>query len=291
MNDRPFAATGNLAARRRRERAFHWLCLAATTLGVVLLVLLLAGIWRDGASRLSWQFLHEFPSRFAHKAGVKSALWGTLWVISLTTLIAVPVGVAAAIYLEEFARRSRLNAFIQTNISNLAGVPSIVYGLLGLSLFVRGLGLGRTVLAASLTMALLILPTIVIASQEALRAVPSSLRQASLGLGASGWQTIRHQVLPVAFPGILTGVILSVSRAIGETAPLLTIGALVFVAFVPQGVMDGFTVLPIQIFNWSSRPQEAFHANAAAAIVVLLGVLLALNSVALTLRYRFRRML
>ena len=285
------ARTSNLAARKRKERVFAALCLAATATGVLLLALLLYGVLRDGIGRLDWAFVQAFPSRFARRAGIKAALYGTLWVISLTGLIAVPVGVAAAIYLEEYAAKNRLNAFIQTNIANLAGVPSVVYGLLGLALFVRSLALGRSVLAGALTMALLILPTVIIATQEALRAVPGSIREASFGLGATRWQTIRFQVVPAAFGGIMTGIILSLSRAIGETAPLITIGALTFVAFVPRGPRDSFTALPIQIFNWTSRPQQAFHENAAAAILVLLAVLLVMNSLAVFLRQRQRRRL
>jgi len=283
------ARARQIRARRAKERVFFYLCLGATALGVVLLAGLLIGILRDGAQRLSLEFLQSFPSRFGDRAGIKASLFGTLWVISLTGLFSVPVGVAAAVYLEEFAKKGRLTDFIQMNIANLAGVPSIVYGLLGLALFVRWLDLGRSIVAGALTMSLLILPTVITASQEALRAVPKSYREGSLALGATRWQTIRAQVLPASFSGILTGIILSLSRAIGETAPLITIGALTYVAFVPRGPMDGFTALPIQIFNWSSRPQESFHEAAAAAIIVLLVVLLAMNSVAIALRYRQRR--
>lgn len=284
-----FAPPPNLGRRKRMERAFYLLCLLATILGIVMLCLLLYGIWRDGAKRLNPAFLQNFPSRFPERAGIKSALAGTLWVISLTGLISIPVGIAAAIYLEEFAKKARLTGFIQLNIANLAGVPSVVYGLLGLTLFVRWLALGRSVLAGALTMSLLILPTVIIATQEALRAVPKSLREASYALGATQWQTIRHQVVRAAFPGILTGIILSLSRAVGETAPLLLVGALGYMAFVPNGPMDSFTVLPIQIFNWASRPQEGFHHAAAAAIIVLLVVLLAMNSIAIYLRHSRRQ--
>jgi phosphate transport system permease protein len=283
------SAIPNLRQRRWAERIFFGVCLLATLLGVILLGMLLYNILRDGWSSLSLRFLQNFPSRFPDQAGVRSALYGTLWVIGLTAFLSIPVGVAAAIYLEELAPKNRLTAFIQINISNLAGVPSIVYGLLGLAIFVRSFALGRSVLAGALTMSLLILPTIIIATQEALRAVPNSLREASLGLGATRWQTVRHQVLPVAFAGIMTGVILAISRAIGETAPLITIGAFTFVAFVPSGIYDSFTVLPIQIFHWASRPQEAFQKLAAAAIIVLLGVLLLMNSIAIYIRYRQRR--
>jgi phosphate transport system permease protein len=286
-----FAPPANLPRRKRLERLFQIACLLATCLGVLLLFTLLYGIFRDGISRVNLEFLQSFPSRFPERAGIKAALYGTLWIMGITALAAIPVGVAAAIYLDEFATKNRLTGFIQTNIANLAGVPSIIYGLLGLALFVRLLDLKRSILAGGLTMSLLILPTIIITTQEALRAVPKSLREASLALGATPWQTIRHQVLRAAFPGILTGVILSLSRAIGETAPLITIGALNFVAYVPRGPLDGFTALPIQIFNWASRPQEGFHRAAAAGSVVLLLVLLLMNSIAITLRNRSRRQL
>jgi phosphate transport system permease protein len=209
--------------------------------------------------------------------------------MGFTALFAVPIGLGAAIYLEEYAPRNWLTRVIQTNIANLAGVPSIVYGLLGLALFVRALELERSVLAGSLTMALLVLPIIIIASQEALRAVPSSIREASYAVGATRAQTVFYQVVPSALPGMMTGIILALSRAIGETAPLIMIGALLFVPFTPSGPMDRFTVLPIQIFNWASRPQEAFQENAAAAIIVLLAVLLTMNSIAIIVRNRFQR--
>ncbi len=285
----PLRPTGNLARRRRAERIFYFVCLAATLMGIFLLGLLLYSILRDGADRLSLRFLQEFPSRFAERAGIKSALYGTLWVIGLTGLMTVPVGVAAAVYLEEYAPKHPVTSFIQMNIANLAGVPSVVYGLLGLALFVRLFGFGRSVIAGAATMSLLILPTVIIATQEALRAVPFSLREASFGLGATQWQTIRFQVLPAAFSGIMTGIILALSRAMGETAPLITIGALTYIAFVPRGPTDSFTALPIQIFNWVSRPQPAFHEAAAAAIIVLLAVLLVMNSLAVYLRHRQRQ--
>ena len=242
-----------------------------------------------GTNWLDWQFLESFDSRFPREAGIKAALYGTVWMMFFTIVMALPLGVAAAIYLEEYAREGWLKSFIQINISNLAGVPSIIYGLLGLTVFVRLFGLQRSVLAGAMTMALLGLPIIVVATQEALRAVPSSLRDASLALGASRWQTIWHHVLPEAMPGIMTGNILAASRAIGETAPLITIGALTFVPFTPSGPLDRFTVLPIQIFNWTSRPQEAFQNLAAAGIILLLVVLLTMNSIAIVLRQRARR--
>lgn len=277
--------------RRLKDQAFRYFCLAAACLGVLLLVILLYGVGRDGIGRLSWDFVNSFPSRLASRAGIKAALFGSLWIIGLTALIAVPVGIAAAIYLEELARPTRLNRFIQLNIANLAGVPSIVYGLLGLAVFVRALALERSVISGALTMSLLILPMVIIVTQEAIRAVPKSLREGSLALGATQWQTVRRQVLPVAGPGIMTGIILSISRAMGESAPLITIGALTYVAFVPSGPTDGFTALPIQIFNWASRPQASFHEVASAGIIVLLAVLLSLNAVAIILRNRFEKRL
>lgn len=277
--------------RRLVGQAFKWICFAATALAVVALAVLLIDILRQGAGHLSLDFLTRFPSRFPERAGIRSALFGTLWIISFTGLIAFPLGVGAAIYLEDYAPRNRATRVIETNIANLAGVPSIVYGVLGLAVFVRFLALGRSVLAGALTLALLILPVIIISAQEAIRAVPPSIREGGLALGATKWQTLRHLVLPVAMPGILTGTILALSRAIGETAPLIMIGALTFVAFTPRGPLDEFTVLPIQIFNWVARPQPEFHELAASAIIVLLAVLLTMNAVAIVLRNRFRKYL
>jgi phosphate transport system permease protein len=261
--------------------------LAMVVLGLGVLLLLVGDVVRDGISRLSWSFLTSFPSRRAASAGILPALAGTLAVVGLAIVIAVPLGVAAAVYLEEYGRRNRWSRWIEINVANLAGVPSIIYGLLGLGLFVRTFGFGRSVIAGAATLALLVLPTIILATREALRAVPSSLREGSYALGATKWQTIWNVVLPVGVPGVLTGVILSVSRAIGETAPLITIGALTYVPFVPDSVWSSFTVLPIQIFNWVSRPQADFAANAAAAILVLLALLLTLNACAVWLRDRF----
>ncbi len=278
--------------RRRREllgRIFEGIALAAILFGLLVLFLLLLDVARRGLGVLSWSFFTSYPSRFPEQAGIRSALLGTLWVMALTALFSVPLGVAAAIYLEEYAPRNRVTRLIELNINNLAGVPSIIYGLLGLELFVRGMRLERSILAGALTLSLLILPILITASREALRAVPMGLREAAFALGATRWQVIRHQVLPVAFPGILTGMILALSRAIGETAPLITIGALTFVAFDPKSPFDKFTVLPIQIFNWVSRPQAGFHARAAGAILVLLAVLLAMNSLAIYLRNRLQR--
>ena len=279
----------NLALRRSKGRLYRGVFVAATWAGVVLLALLLAEVLREGIGWLDWQFLTSFPSRFAEKAGIQAALWGTVWLIALTALFSIPVGIGAAIYLEEYARRNWLNTVIEINIANLAGTPSIVYGILGLALFVRGMALGRSLLAGALTMSLLILPVTIIAAREALRAVPGSIRQASFALGATRWQTVWHHVLPAALPGILTSIILAVSRAIGETAPLIMIGALTYVAFTPTGPMDSFTALPIQIFNWASRPQQEFFNLASAGIIVLLVVLLSLNAAAIWIRYRSQR--
>lgn len=278
-----------LRRRHATTKCFRLLCAAVAWAGIIILAVLLFHVSREGIRWLDLQFLTEFPSRFPEQAGIKSALWGTVWLIILTAGISIPVGVAAAIYLEEFSPKNRLSQLIEVNIGNLAGVPSIVYGILGLVLFVRFLALGRSVLAGSLTMTLLILPVIIIAAREALRAVPDSIRQAAFALGATRWQAVRAQVLPVALPGILTGVILAMSRAIGETAPLVMIGALTYVAFVPEGPMDAFTALPIQIFNWASRPQENFHQLAAAGIIVLLVTLLLMNATAVWIRQRAER--
>lgn len=269
--------------------AFEGACLFSLLLCVVVLVVLVGNVVYLGARHIEWSFLTHFASRFPERAGIRTALAGSLWIISLTTVLAVPIGVGAALFLEEYAPRGRLRNAIQTNIANLAGVPSIVYGILGLGLFVRAMDLERSVLAGSLTLALVILPIVILASQEALRAVPSSIRHASLALGATRWQTIWHQVLPAALPGIMTGVILAVSRALGEAAPLVAIGALAYVSFTPSSIHDPFSALPIQIFEWSSRPQREFHELAAAAIVVLLTVLLCLNGVAVFVRQRYSR--
>ena len=275
-----------LRKRQLRSRLFEWICAGVTGLAVVILALLLQDVFVDGYRWVDAQFLNSFPSRFPEKAGIKSALAGTLWLVSFTALIAIPTGVLAAIYLEEYAPKNRLTHFIEINIANLAGVPSIVFGILGLAIFVRFFGLGRSVIAGALTMSLLILPVIIIAAKEAIRSVPNSLRLAAFALGATRWQVVRAHVLPSALPGILTGIILALSRAIGETAPLIMIGALTFVAFLPESPMDEFTALPIQIFNWTARPQETFHELAAGGIIVLLTVLLLMNAVAVFIRYR-----
>ena len=274
----------NLARRQKSENLFRRLCILITWSSLVNLMVLLAHVTIKGFGGLSLNFLDSFPSRFADKAGIKSALWGSIWLMSSVFVISVPLGVASAIHLEEYANKGRLAQIIEVNIANLAGVPSVVYGILGLAIFVRFFALERSVLAGSLTMSLLILPVIIIASREALRAVPQSIRHGAYALGATRWQTILHHVLPAATPGILTGVILAMSRAIGETAPLIMVGALTYVAFLPESIMDPFTTLPIQIFNWASRPQAAFQEVAAAGIIVLLTVLLFMNAAAVLIR-------
>lgn len=277
------------AWRQAQDIAFQVVTLVTLGLALAALGALLWDVWRDGGSRLSWAFLTSYPSRFPERAGILVPLVGSFYVIALTAAMALPLGVAAAIYLEEYGGRSRMARLIEINISNLAAVPSIIYGLLGLGLFVRTMGLGRSVLAGAATLALLALPVVILSTREALRTVPGTLREASYALGATKWQTIWYQVLPVALPGILTGLILSLSRAIGETAPLITIGAVAYIPFVPTDVWSPFTVLPIQIFNWVSRPQAGFIQNASAAIIVLLTMLLVMNATAIWLRDRYQR--
>jgi phosphate transport system permease protein len=274
---------------RRLDQACHVLGLGVLILALGVLGLLLWDVARDGVDRLSWAFLTGYPSRRAANAGLLPAIAGSVWLVVLASSMVVPVGVGAAIALEEYGGRGRSARLLEVAIANLAGVPSIVYGLLGLGLFVRALRLEQSVLAGAATLALLMLPMVIITAREAIRAVPLSLREASLALGATKWQTIWHQVLPDALPGVLTGLILAISRAIGETAPLLVIGALTYVPFVPDSPWSPFTALPIQIFAWVSRPGTSFRANAAAAIVVLLCVLLAANGLAIWLRDRASR--
>lgn len=281
----------NLANRHRKSRLFAMLCAIITWSSVFLLAVLLVRVTMDGVGWLDWQFISSFPSRLPERAGIKSALVGTLWMIVMIAIIAIPVGVSAALYLEEFSKRSRLSRLIEVNIANLAGVPSIVYGILGLAIFVRYFALERSLISGALTMSLLILPVIIIASREAIRTVPMSIRYAALSLGATRWQTTWSHVLPSAFPGIMTGVILALSRAIGETAPLIMIGAVSFIAFLPTGPMDAFTALPIQIYNWVSRPQAEFQELAAAGILVLLVVLLLMNATAIYIRNKTEKRL
>lgn len=275
--------------RKHADLIFQFVSLGALLVALAALAALVFDIVSDGAGRLSLQFLTNIASRKAEEAGVYHALMGSIWVITLTGALALPIGVAAAIYLEEYGSRSRMARFIELNISNLAAVPSIIYGLLGLGLFVRLMGMGQSVMAGAATLALLALPVVIMSTREALRTVPGSIREGSYALGATKWQTIWNQVLPMALPGVLTGLILALSRAIGETAPLITIGALTYIPFAPDGIWSKFTVLPIQVFNWVSRPQPEFKANAAAGILVLMVLLLSMNAIAIIVRDRQQR--
>ncbi|MCW5940034.1 MAG: phosphate ABC transporter permease PstA [Fimbriimonadaceae bacterium] len=283
--------TSPLARRRKAaDKAFRVVCLLSVVASCVVLVYLLFSILQDGLPRLNPEFFQNFSSRRPEAAGIKAAMMGSIWIILITAAIAVPVGIAAAVYIEEFSPKNNpLTSFIQVNINNLAGVPSIIYGLLGLAVFVRFFAMDRSIIAGALTLSLLVLPTIIVVAQESIRAVPDSYRHGALALGSTKWQMVRTQSLPNAMSGIVTGVILSLSRAIGETAPLITIGAVAFIATVPENLSSKFTVLPIQIFDWSSRPQSGFHQAAAAAIIVLLAILITLNLVAVLIRARSQK--
>ncbi len=284
------APSAHMRRRRRADVVFKYLCFGAAGIGVLLLIIFLAKIWTDGVGRLSMEFIREPLSARPARTGIWPAIVGSFYVMLLTAVTAVPIGIAAAIYLEEFtSKRNRFVDFIQLNIANLAGVPSIVYGLLGLAVFVRWLALGQSIIAGALTMSLLILPMVIIVTQEALKAVPRSYREGSLALGSNKWQAIRHQVLPNAAPGILTGIILSLSRAVGETAPLIVVGAASFVSQLPSSLSDRYTVLPIQIFDWANESRKGFNEAAASAIIVLIIVLLCLNSFAIYLRARAQK--
>ena len=307
------AAPASQAARRATDRGFLALCLAFTSLAVVILAVLLFTVWRDGHERLTWGFLDSFASRKPAEAGVKAPLWGSVWVCAICALAALPIGVGTAIYLEEFAKRTRFTRIVQTNILNLAGVPSIVYGILGLTAFARMFGafgtsmddgttfgdeeslfflrlpFGSSVIAGGLTLMLVVLPVVIIATQEALRAIPRGLRDGSYALGATRWQTVWGITLPAAIPGIMTGAILAMSRAIGESAPLLVLGGALLVYNAPENLMSDFAVLPLQIYNWAGRPQEEFHRIAASAIIIQLGVLLLFNGVAVFIRQKLQK--
>ncbi|MEM1308516.1 MAG: phosphate ABC transporter permease PstA [Cyanobacteria bacterium P01_D01_bin.71] len=281
-----------LRRRYRIDRAFQIAAIAATSIAILVLAWLLIDVLRNGLGSLNWTLMTSFPSRKPEAAGILAALVGTGWIMLLVTIFSFPIGVGSGLFLEEFSEDTWFARFVEINISNLAGVPSIIYGLLGLTAFVIVLGDytgGRSILTGALTLTLLILPIIIVATRESLRAVPDSIRQAGYALGGNRWQVIWSHTLPTAFPGILTGVILALSRAIGETAPLIAIGALTFVPFLPDGPLSPFTVLPIQIYNWVGRPQKEFHDIAAAGIVVLLVVLLMMNSVAIFLRSQFQK--
>ncbi len=279
----------NALKNRLIDRVFKYFAILSTLFGLVMLFIFLIDILNQGLSRIDWSFITSLPSRFPDKSGILTALTGTVWVFLLTTIISVPIGVAAGIYLEEYGKKSRMANILEINIANLAGVPSIIYGILGLEIFVRIMDLGASLLAGSLTLALLILPVIIVATREAVRAVPKTIKEASFALGATKWQTIWRQVLPVSSGNIITGIILALSRAIGETAPLIVIGALAYVPFVARTPMDEFTVLPIQIFNWISRPQKGFIINAASAIIILLVFVFIMNGIAVYVRYRTQK--
>lgn len=281
--------TNNTKKNRLQDKLFMSWGIFCTFIGLLVLAVFIIDILIDGLPRLSWDFITSLPSRRPESAGIKTAMIGSVWVLVFTAVVSFPIGVATAIYLEEYIKKTRIAYWLEINISNLAGVPSIIYGLLGLEVFVRFMKMGASILAGSFTLALLILPIIIVSTREALRAVPRTIRDASFALGASKWQTIWHQLLPASMGGILTGVILALSRAVGETAPLIAIGTLIYVPFVPRSPMDEFSVLPIQIFNWVSRPQHGFIINAAAAIIVLLSITFIMNGIAVYLRNRWQK--
>jgi phosphate transport system permease protein len=291
-----------IAFSKLRNNIFWIIGLFSTLIGFILLFTLMVDLFIDGFPRLSWQFFTSYPSRFPEKAGILSAWVGTILVMIVTASTAVPLGIAAGIYLEEYGKKNWLTSLIEINMNNLAGVPSIIYGLLAMGLFVYFLKFGESILTGGLTLGLLILPMVVIATRESIRAIPNSIREASYALGATKWQTIKNHILPYSSGGILTGMIIGLSRAIGETAPIITVGALTFIAFLPSSpitsgfpflsfkwLLDPFTVMPIQMFNWVSRPQAAFHLNAAAAGIVLLLMTLLMNGFAIYMRYKFRK--
>ena len=280
------------STRHALDRVFAVLVFIAAMIGLVVLAVLLVDIARDGIPRLSWDFITSFSSVIPENSGVYPALLGSLWLLALTAIVSVPLGIGAAIYLEEYAHDTWLTRLIEVNIANLAGVPSIIYGLLGLGIFVNLLGPitgGQTIVSGALTLSLLILPVIIIATREALRTIPGAVREGGYALGATRWEVIRSHLLPMALPGALTGTILALSRAIGETAPLIVVGAATFITFAPEGPLSGYSALPIQIFYWVSQPQPGFQAAAAAGIVVLMAVLLLTNAVAIWLRNKYQR--
>ncbi len=281
----------NFQKNKLIDHSFKILGMLFTFLGILILAILIYNIVKVGYTRINWTFLTSLPSRKPENAGIYTAIIGTLDLMLLTVLFAIPVGVGAGIYLEEYAKKSKLSSLLEINISNLAGVPSIIYGLLGLGVFVRFFNFGGSILSGSLTLSLLILPIIIVATREAIKAVPHSLKEASFALGASKWQTIKDVVLPSSFGGILTGIILSLSRAIGETAPLIVVGAMAYVPFVPQSIFDTFSVLPMQIFNWTTRPQQGFAIAAAGAIIVLLLITFIMNGIAVYFRNRWQKKL
>ncbi len=294
--------SGIIAKRKRQDSIFNVVGIACTLVGILTLGALLADLMWDGLARLDWEFLTSFPSRFAARAGIYSSWVGTLLIMVVTACAAVPLGVAAGVYLEEYARRNWLTSLVEINIANLAGVPSIIYGLMALGLLVYQFRLGQSILTGGLTLAFLILPIVIVATREALRTIPQGIREAALALGSTKWQVVRHHLLPYSIGGTLTGIIIALSRAIGETAPLITIGALTFIAFLPpppvqssppflsfEWLSSPFSVLPIQMFNWVSRPDPEFVVNAAGAGLILIIVTLSLNAVAIFIRYRVRK--
>jgi phosphate transport system permease protein len=296
--------TALVQRNHRRDLMFGIGGVVSLVIALGLLLALIGDLLIDGAGRISWDFLTSFPSRRAARAGILSAWVGTSLVMLVTALLAVPVGVLAGVYLEEYAPKNWLTGIIEINVSNLAGVPSIIYGLLALGLFVYGLGMGQTILVAGMVLALLILPIVIVATREAIRSIPLGIKEAAYAIGCDQWQTMWSYLLPAARPGILTGVIVGLSRAVGETAPVITIGALTFIAFLPpspiqpeppfisfEWLFSPFTVMPIQMFNWVSRPQAAFHVNAAATGVILMAMTLAMNAIAIWIRYRLRKQL
>lgn len=274
---------------RLKDHAFKYFGLMSTFIGLVALAVFIYVILQSGLPRLSWDFLTSLPSRFPQKAGIYTAIAGTLWMLGLTIIFSVTLGVMAGIYLEEYSRKGLLSKLLEINISNLVGVPSVIYGILGLAFFNRYLSLGGSLLAGSLTLSLLIIPVIIVTTRESLKAVPRTIKEASYALGATKWQTISRQLLPAASGSIVTGVILALARAIGEAAPLIVVGALSFVPFTPRTPMDDYTLLPIQIFNWTSRPQPEFQINASAGIIVLLFLTFLMNGVSIYLRNKWQK--
>lgn len=281
----------NVKYRKVKNSIFHGVIFCITLIGIVVLAVLLIDIIIRGVPFLTRHFFTNYPSRFANKAGILPGIMGSVYIILLTVLFAVPIGLGTAIYLEEYAKNNRITRFIKINVSNLSGTPSIVYGLLGLAVFVRTLGFGKSILSGALTMALVVLPIVIVSSQEAIKAVPQYLRHGSYALGATKWQTIRKIVIPAALPGIFTGVILSVSRAVGESAPLLMVGAATYVSRLPEGIFSVFTALPLQIYYWMGLPKEEFKDLAAAGIIVLLAILLTTNAITILLRNKYQKSL
>jgi len=279
----------NADINRLKDQGFRLFGIFCTFFGLFMLGIFIIDVLLKGLGRIDWKFISSLPSRFPEKAGIFTALMGTCWILFLTALIAIPLGVSAGLYLEEYGKRNRFAAILEINITNLAGIPSIIYGLLGLEVFVRIMHLGQSVLAGAMTLSLLILPVIIVSTREAVRAVPRSLREASMAMGATKWQTIWMQVLPASIGGVLTGVILALSRAVGEAAPLIVVGALAYVPFAPSTPLDEFSVLPIQIYNWVSRPQQGFITNSAAAIIVLLSVTFLMNGIAIYFRNKWQK--